>query len=73
MTDRLTDERKAEIEAKLQAAAPGLWEPQALHELLAEVERLRVEVEAAKRFGGGFYGDQVDEGTRDVYRQRATP
>lgn len=41
MTDRLTDERKAEIEAKLQAAAPGLWEPQALHELLAEVDRLR--------------------------------
>ena len=36
--------------------------------LTARVEELEVEVEAAKKFGGGFYGEAVEEGTREVYR-----
>jgi len=36
--------------------------------LTAEVERLTVEVEAAKKFGNGFYGEKVTEGVREVYR-----
>jgi hypothetical protein len=36
---------------------------------LAEVERLQVEVEAAKLFGVGFY--QATEGVQDVYRGMA--
>jgi hypothetical protein len=36
--------------------------------LTAEVERLTIEVEAAKKFGGGFYGDKVTDGVREAYR-----
>lgn len=36
--------------------------------LTARVEELEVEVDAAKKFGGGFYGEAVEEGTREVYR-----
>jgi hypothetical protein len=36
--------------------------------LTSEVERLTVEVEAAKKFGNGFYGEKVTEGVREVYR-----
>ena len=36
--------------------------------LTARVKELEVEVEAAKKFGGGFYGEAVEEGTREVYR-----
>ena len=36
--------------------------------LTAEVEKLTIEVEAAKKFGDGFYGEKVTEGVREVYR-----
>ena len=36
--------------------------------LTSRVEELEVEVEAAKKFDGGFYGEAVEEGTREVYR-----
>lgn len=36
--------------------------------LRARAEELEVEVEAAKKFGGGFYSEAVEEGTREVYR-----
>jgi len=36
--------------------------------LTAENERLTIEVEAAKKFGDGFYGEKVTEGVREVYR-----
>jgi hypothetical protein len=39
--------------------------------LRAEVEELRVEIQAAKDFGGGFYGNLVTESTRDWYRNNA--
>ena len=39
--------------------------------LEAENARLRVEIEAAKRFGGGFYGEIVDDGTRAWYLRDA--
>lgn len=34
----------------------------------ARIEALEIEVEAAKRFGGGFYADCVQEETREAYR-----
>ena len=66
MTDRLTSERKAQIEAKLQAAAPGCWEPQAIHELLTEVEHLQGEIGAvdqvlARRLALDGIPDRVDK------------
>jgi hypothetical protein len=36
--------------------------------LTAENERLTIEVEAAKKFGNGFYGEKVTEGVRELYR-----
>ena len=39
-----------------------------LLEAAAENERLTIEVEAAKKFGDGFYGEKVTEGVREVYR-----
>ena len=34
----------------------------------AEIERLTIEVEAAKKFGTGFYCEKVTDGVREVYR-----
>ena len=39
--------------------------------LRAAVERLRIEMDAAERFGGGWFADVVSEGTREVYREKA--
>ena len=36
--------------------------------LTAENERLTIEVEAAKKFGDGFYGEKVTEVVRELYR-----
>lgn len=36
--------------------------------LTADNKRLTIEVEAAKKFGDGFYGEKVTEGVREVYR-----
>jgi hypothetical protein len=38
------------------------------HESLDRLAVLEVEVQAAKDFGGGFYGDVVQEKTRQFYR-----
>jgi hypothetical protein len=35
-----------------------------------EIERLRVEIAAARDFGGGYYAACVEEGTRDFYRRK---
>lgn len=37
--------------------------------LLAELDAAKAEIAAAKSFGGGFYGDGVEESTREVYRK----
>ena len=37
----------------------------------AENARLRIEVEAAKLFGGGFFGSMPTEATREHYRKQA--
>lgn len=42
-----------------------------LSALEAENVRLRIEVEAAKLFGGGYFGAVVVEAVRDHYRQQA--
>lgn len=38
----------------------------------AEITGLRIELKAAKMFGGGFFADVVLESTRDHYRARAS-
>ena len=38
---------------------------------ISERDMLRVQVEAAKLFGGGIYGDNVEQGTVDFYVDKA--
>lgn len=43
----------------------------ALSALLEERERLEIELDAARLFGSGFFGESVKERTRDLYRKMA--
>jgi len=42
-----------------------------LREAAARIQELESEIEAAKQFGGGFFGPRVSEPIRDIYRQQA--
>ncbi len=82
MADMTAEERAAKIYAHFFDDDDGVTNRRAMAAILQGITeavaaerkarlKLEIEIEAAKAFGGGFYGDTVEEETRDIYRRNA--